>query len=161
MLRPVTLRPIHFVPRSLRPVHCVPFHFVPNSLCPTINLSHTFRSLPFRPQLILSPDIWSQTYFVSYTMFLHNLSLLLLTWSANFDERQQEKKTFTLRSLLPRNSFRLCYLTKWCYSYDSMGDIEILKSKRGNPIVWGWGWEDEGDGEGEGMSVVGILLSSP
>jgi hypothetical protein len=32
-LRPVTLRPIHFVPRSCRPVHCVPFHFVPQSIC--------------------------------------------------------------------------------------------------------------------------------
>jgi hypothetical protein len=56
---------------------------------------------------------------------------------ANFKERQKKKnETFILRSLLPCNSFLLCYLTKRCYSYDLMSDIEILKSKRGNPIAY-------------------------
>ena len=140
MLRPVTLRPIHFVPFISSHAHFVPFtaspfilsqiHFVPQSICPIhfvpcLFVPNSFCPLTFGPKLILSHTLCFCTIY-PYS-FLHDR--LTLT------KDNRKKETFTLRSLLPRNSFCLCYLTKWCYSYDSMGDIEILKSKRGNPIV--------------------------
>jgi hypothetical protein len=50
--RPITLRPVHFVPRSFCPVHFVPFQFVLNS----------FRPLSFSPEITLFHDQFAHTF---------------------------------------------------------------------------------------------------
>jgi hypothetical protein len=80
----------------------------------------TFGGQSFRPLCYVA--------FRSKLIFFHTLCRsTVYPYSFLYDrltltkEKMKKKETFTIRSLLPCKSFLLCYLTKWYYSYDSMG----------------------------------------
>jgi len=124
---PLILSQIHFVLGSVCPIHFVPWFF-----CPKLILSHTFRPLTFRP-LTFRPK-----FILSHTMHLSTVCISTsLIWSANFNEPQKEKKKKHSHWNLFYNVVLFPLLFNQVLLFlRLMDDIEVLNSKRGNPIVY-------------------------
>jgi hypothetical protein len=115
--------PLHYVPFILSHAHAVPFTASPFILSHNQFVSYiSFPAFSSQTNFVLwnlVPSFFCLIYYVSAQFVPTPSYMIRWLWR----KTREKKETFTLRSLLPHNSFCLCYFTKWFYSYDSMGVI--------------------------------------